>query len=153
MAERDTRLYGEDLYELHAHLIENYDVKYDNVSRRDRGLDPYEPPESYNETNLGPYMELVEEPPEEHERHQLEEAMAAGLNETDTEEEEAYVPEYHIKFKHIPTIWDHNYTRFLYYENISLYLNGYSRVVKYQITSQDYHGNYNPLVKSKLNRL
>ena len=32
---------------------------------------------------------------------------------------------YQIKHEHIPTIWDHNYTRFLYYDNISMYMNGY----------------------------
>ena len=153
-------MYNKDLYELHAHLIQEYDVKFDNVSRRDRGLDPYEKEDQYSRKNLGPYMELVKESEEEHELEQIgkidtdleKKNHNSTSNDTESEEED-HSSVYRLKYKHIPTIWDHNFTRFLKYENISMYLNGYARVVKFQITTQDYHEKYNPLEHSNLNRL
>lgn len=165
MAERNTESYNQDLYDLHAHLIENYDVKFDNITRRQQFFDPYIKPTNYSKTNLGPYMELVEESLEEHESEHGDEEKEDQdevveeedddhhLDGADNSTETDNMTAFHIKFQHIPTIWDHNYTRFLPYENISMYLNGYMRVVKFQVTNQDYHQRFNALEKSKLNRL
>ena len=52
-----------------------------------------------------------------------------------------------------PRIPDHNFTKFVDYEEVRPYLNGYVRILEFEVVVTDDHSDYNPTLESDINRL
>ena len=111
MAKLDKTGWSENFYKLRAKYLTEYDKLFDKISSELwRPMDGYEWKTKTNKAQ---------------------------------EEAKAYRKKNKIKEPrlkdHYKTVFDHNYTRFRDWEQLAPYLNGYVRMLEYQVTAEDYH--------------